>query len=179
ALGQFREFGEKWGTAIALAQLAEFTELRADHAASIAALEEAASIGNELGAWGDMCYVDAMLAVIRARTGDVARGRADLDRAVRTAEEVGNKGDIRRGGAGLRGAGGGRGGRGFGRGGPGAFRGGGQGRGARGGRGGFAGAPGEGGARPGGRRGRGPPPLPGAALRGAARRCRVGRPRGA
>src|SRR5262249_26424668 len=97
ALGQFREFGEKWGTAIALAQLAEFTELRADHAASIAALEEAASIGNELGAWGDMCYVDAMLAVIRARTGDVARGRADLDRAVRTAEEVGNNGDIGRG----------------------------------------------------------------------------------
>jgi hypothetical protein len=95
ALGQFREFGEKWGTAIALAQLSDFTELRADHAASIAALEEAASIGNELGAWGDLCYVDAMLAVIRARAGDVVRGRADLDRAERTAEDVGNKGDIR------------------------------------------------------------------------------------
>jgi len=96
ALGQFRELGEKWGSAISLAQLAEFTELRADHAASIAVLEEAASIGHELGAWGDMCYVEGLLAVLRARAGDVARGRADLDRAVRTAAEVGTNGDSSR-----------------------------------------------------------------------------------
>jgi len=96
ALGQFRELGEKWGAAITLAQLAEFTELRADHAASIAAMEEAASIGHELGAWGDMCYVDGMLAVLRARAGDIARGRADLDRAERTAAEIGTNRDTSR-----------------------------------------------------------------------------------
>ena len=36
-LAELRALGEQWGVAMALTQLAEFTELRADHAASIAA----------------------------------------------------------------------------------------------------------------------------------------------
>ena len=41
ALEEFRVLGDKWGMAITLAQLAEFTELRGDHRASIAALAQA------------------------------------------------------------------------------------------------------------------------------------------
>jgi len=96
ALAVFRALGETWGTAITLTQLAEFVELRADHAASIAALEEAAAIGGELGSWGDMAYVEGKLAVIRARTGDLARARADLDRVERETAERGSSGDTDR-----------------------------------------------------------------------------------
>ena len=39
--------------------LADLIDLRADHAATIAALEEAVSIGRELDAWGDLAYVEA------------------------------------------------------------------------------------------------------------------------
>src|SRR6202012_932095 len=52
ALAELRAMGEQWGAAVALTHLAEFTELRAEHAASIAALTEAAAIGRELGVWG-------------------------------------------------------------------------------------------------------------------------------
>jgi predicted ATPase/DNA-binding SARP family transcriptional activator len=85
ALREFRALGEIWGTAITLTQLAEFAELRADHAASIAELEEAGMLGRELGALGDMSYIEGKLALIRARAGDVARGRADLDQVQRAA----------------------------------------------------------------------------------------------
>jgi predicted ATPase/DNA-binding SARP family transcriptional activator len=73
ALEEFREIGDKWGRAIALAQLAEFTELRGDHAESIAVLEEAGALGRELGAWGDLPYIEGRLATIHARAGDVDR----------------------------------------------------------------------------------------------------------
>jgi hypothetical protein len=96
ALAAFRGLGETWGTAITLTQLAEFVELRADHAAAIAALEEAAAIGRELGSWGDMAYVEGKLAVIRARTGDLPRARAELDRVEREAAERSGYGDTDR-----------------------------------------------------------------------------------
>ncbi len=78
ALDELRALGEQWGVAAALAHLAEFTELRADHAASIAALTEAAAIGRELGVWGDLTYVEARLALVYARAGDNGRARAEL-----------------------------------------------------------------------------------------------------
>ncbi len=93
ALGEFRALGETWGTAITLTQMAEFIELRADHAATIAALEEAAAIGRDLGAWGDMVYVEGRLAVVRARAGEIARARTDLDRAERAIAERGRHSD--------------------------------------------------------------------------------------
>jgi predicted ATPase/DNA-binding SARP family transcriptional activator len=80
ALREYRAIGEQWGSAIALTELAEFTELRGDHAASLAALEEAVSLGRELTAWGDLSYVEARLAIVRARTGELAQAGADLDR---------------------------------------------------------------------------------------------------
>ncbi len=96
ALRESRAIGEQWGTAIALTELAEFTELRGDHAASIAALEEAVSIGRQLTAWGDVSYVEARLAIVRARTGELARADADLDRVDAAAAARGGTVDIDR-----------------------------------------------------------------------------------
>jgi hypothetical protein len=85
ALRDFRALGERWGAALVLTVLADLSDLRADHAASIAALEEAVSIGRELNAWGDLAYIEARLAINRARTGELARARAELDQAARAA----------------------------------------------------------------------------------------------
>ena len=85
ALREFRAMGERWGTALVLTILADVIDLRADDAATIAALEEAVAIGRELNAWGDLAYVEARLAIVRARSGDLARGRSELDRIGRTA----------------------------------------------------------------------------------------------
>jgi len=96
AVDGFRALGEKWGTAIALTVLSDYTELRGDHAASIAALEESLALGRELSAWGDLSYVEARLAVTRARTGDLARARAELNRAILSAAEPGAKAGVDR-----------------------------------------------------------------------------------
>jgi predicted ATPase/DNA-binding SARP family transcriptional activator len=85
ALREFRALGERWGAALVLTVLADLSDLRADHATSIAALEEAVAIGRELNAWGDLAYVEARLAILRARTGELARARAELDQVARTA----------------------------------------------------------------------------------------------
>ena len=83
ALAELRRLGEQWGVSLALTQLAEFTELRAEHAASIQALTEAVAIGREIGAWGDLSYVEARLALIRGRAGDLAMARAEMTRLER------------------------------------------------------------------------------------------------
>ena len=85
ALREFRAIGERWGIALVLTILADVIDLRADDAATIAALEEAVAIGRELNAWGDLAYVEARLAMVRARSGDLAQGRSELERIGRTA----------------------------------------------------------------------------------------------
>jgi predicted ATPase/DNA-binding SARP family transcriptional activator len=80
-LAELRALGEQWGIAMGLTMLAEFTELRGDHAASVEALTEAAALGRETGVWGDLGYVEGRLAVIHARAGDLDRGYAELGRA--------------------------------------------------------------------------------------------------
>jgi tetratricopeptide (TPR) repeat protein len=79
-IADLRALGERWGLALALAQLAELAETRGDHEASIAALAESAEIGRELGVWSDLTYVEARLALIRARAGDRERAHADYAR---------------------------------------------------------------------------------------------------
>jgi predicted ATPase/DNA-binding SARP family transcriptional activator len=96
SLAELRALGEQWGISMALTQLAEFTELRADHAASIEALTEAATIGRELAAWGDLTYVEARLALIRARAGDLASARTEMARVERTVAARGGHMDIDR-----------------------------------------------------------------------------------
>jgi predicted ATPase/DNA-binding SARP family transcriptional activator len=87
SLTAFRALGESWGAASVLIQLAELAQLRADYSTAIAALEEAGSYGQELGAWGDLTYLDGMLAAVRLRMGDLERARADLERAERAQSE--------------------------------------------------------------------------------------------
>src|SRR5690242_8920747 len=83
ALAAFRALGEAWGTAAVLIQLAEFARLRGDHAAAVAALEEAGALGKQLGAWGDLSHIGGKLASVRLRGGDLTGARADLERAER------------------------------------------------------------------------------------------------
>jgi predicted ATPase/DNA-binding SARP family transcriptional activator len=95
-IAELRALGEQWGIALGLTMLAEFTELRADHAASIEVLTEAAALGRETGVWGDLGYVEARLAVIYARAGDLDRGYAELGRARRAMEARGGHVDADR-----------------------------------------------------------------------------------
>jgi predicted ATPase/DNA-binding winged helix-turn-helix (wHTH) protein len=95
-LAELRALGEQWGVAMALTQLAEFTELRADHGASIAAITEAVAIGREIGVWGDLTYVEGRLAVIHARAGDLDRAYAELDQVRRAVEARGGQVDTDR-----------------------------------------------------------------------------------
>jgi predicted ATPase/DNA-binding SARP family transcriptional activator len=95
-LAELRALGEQWGVAVALTQLAEFTELRADHAASIAAITEAAAIGREISVWGDLTYIEGRLAVIHARAGDLDRGYAEIARVQRSVEARGGQVDTDR-----------------------------------------------------------------------------------
>jgi predicted ATPase/DNA-binding SARP family transcriptional activator len=87
SLAAFRALGESWGAASVLIQLAELAQLRGDHATALAAVEEAGSLGRRLGAWGDLTYIDGMLAAVRLKMGDLERARADLERAERAASE--------------------------------------------------------------------------------------------
>jgi predicted ATPase/DNA-binding SARP family transcriptional activator len=88
-LAELRALGEQWGVALALTMLAEFTELRADHAASIDTLTEAAALGRETGVWGDLGYVEGRLGVVYARAGDLDRGYAEIGKARRVMEARG------------------------------------------------------------------------------------------
>jgi predicted ATPase/DNA-binding SARP family transcriptional activator len=95
-LAELRGLGEQWGAAMALTQLAEFTELRADHAASIEAITEAVATGRKIGMWGDLTYVEARLAVLHARAGDLSRGYAELAQVQRSVEARGGQVDTDR-----------------------------------------------------------------------------------
>jgi predicted ATPase/DNA-binding SARP family transcriptional activator len=87
SLAAFRALGEAFGAASVLIQLSEFAQFRADYVAAIAALEEARSLGGQLEAWGDLTYIDGMLAAVRLRMGDLERARTDLQRAEHAQSE--------------------------------------------------------------------------------------------
>jgi predicted ATPase/DNA-binding SARP family transcriptional activator len=95
-LAELRALGEQWGVAMALTQLAEFTELRADHATSITAITEAVAIGREIGVWGDLTYVEGRLAVIHARAGDLDRAQKEIGQVQRAVEARGGQVDTDR-----------------------------------------------------------------------------------
>ena len=81
SLAAFRALGDSWGAASVLIQLAELTQLRGDYPTTLAALEDAGTYGRELGAWGDLSYIDGMLAAVRLRMGDLEQARTDLEQA--------------------------------------------------------------------------------------------------
>lgn len=85
SLAEIRSLGDRFVIAITLMYLAEFAELRADHAAAIEMLAEGRAVGAELGGhWVDLWYIDGMLALVRGRAGDFAGARADLAQAAST-----------------------------------------------------------------------------------------------
>jgi predicted ATPase/DNA-binding winged helix-turn-helix (wHTH) protein len=90
-LAEMRALGERWGVAVALTQLAEFSEMRADHAASIEAITEAVTIGKELSVWGELSYVESRLAVLHGRAGDFDGAYAALVGVERSVEERGGQ----------------------------------------------------------------------------------------
>jgi len=90
ALAAYRAIGDAWGTAVALVQLADLAELRAEHDTAIAALAESESLAAQLGAWGDISQVGGKLAMVRMRAGDLAGARADLERSHRNSIDQGN-----------------------------------------------------------------------------------------
>jgi predicted ATPase len=83
ALAAFRVIGDPWGKAATLIQTADFAAMRADYPAAVGFLEEAASLGKEVGAWGDLVHITGKLAAVRLRMGDLAGARADLEQAER------------------------------------------------------------------------------------------------
>jgi predicted ATPase/DNA-binding SARP family transcriptional activator len=95
-LAELRALGERWGVAMGLTQLAEFTELRADHATSIAAMTEAVAIGREIGVWADLTYVEGRLAVIHARAGDLDQAQQEIGQVQRAVEARGGQVDTDR-----------------------------------------------------------------------------------
>ncbi|MBO0803843.1 MAG: AfsR family transcriptional regulator, partial [Nocardiopsaceae bacterium] len=89
ALAEFRQLGDRYIIAIALAHLAEIEELRADHSTATALITEARATGSELGGhWVDLWYLDGMLALARARAGDLTEARAHMARASRAMEAI-------------------------------------------------------------------------------------------
>ena len=95
-LAELRGLGEQWGVALALTMLVEFTELRADHAASIDTLTEAAVLGRQTSVWGDLGYMEGRLGVIYARAGDLDRGYAEMGKARRVVAARGGQVDTDR-----------------------------------------------------------------------------------
>jgi predicted ATPase/DNA-binding SARP family transcriptional activator len=83
SLAAFRVLGDAWGASSVLIQLAEIVKLRGDYAAAVAALKDAASFGQQLSAWGDLTYIDGLLAAVRLRMGDLEQAQADLEQAER------------------------------------------------------------------------------------------------
>jgi predicted ATPase/DNA-binding SARP family transcriptional activator/tetratricopeptide (TPR) repeat protein len=83
SLAAFRVLGDAWGASSVLIQLAEIVKLRGDYAATVAALQDAASFGQELSAWGDLTYIYGLLAAVRLRMGDLEQAQTDLEQAER------------------------------------------------------------------------------------------------
>jgi len=87
SLAAFRAMGESWGAASVLIQVAELAQLKGNYAEAITALQDAGLYGQELGSWGDLSYIDGMLAAVRLRMGDLERARADLAAAEHAQSE--------------------------------------------------------------------------------------------
>ncbi|MEU6997959.1 BTAD domain-containing putative transcriptional regulator [Nonomuraea sp. NPDC046570] len=79
----FRAAGDRWGAGQAMMQLAELAGWRGDHATALATTEAALELTAPLGADEDTAILLARQGAERARAGDLAGSRADLERAVR------------------------------------------------------------------------------------------------
>jgi hypothetical protein len=79
----FTAVGERWGLAAAYRYLASAWSREGDHAGAIEAHERGLALVGEIGETDDMAEVVAGIGISRVRSGDLAGGRADLERARR------------------------------------------------------------------------------------------------
>jgi predicted ATPase/DNA-binding SARP family transcriptional activator len=89
----FQSIGDRWGLIVVLGGQAEVAMARDDPAAAVRALEEAHRYAMEGRAthWGEMHLIP--LGRARAAAGDLAGGRADLERGIRAARQFGENDD--------------------------------------------------------------------------------------
>jgi predicted ATPase/DNA-binding SARP family transcriptional activator len=77
----FAAVGDGWGVAGAVRHLGSGLGLGGDHAAAIAAIDQATAFAEAIGAADDAAWMRAERGMIRLRAGDLAGARADLDGA--------------------------------------------------------------------------------------------------
>jgi predicted ATPase/DNA-binding SARP family transcriptional activator len=97
AYSLFAEIGDRWGLVICLGGLADVAIGSGHAAGAVRALEEARGyLGEGIGGnWSQTMRVP--LGRARARAGDIAGARADLEEGVRFAEQIGEADDAARG----------------------------------------------------------------------------------
>jgi predicted ATPase/DNA-binding SARP family transcriptional activator len=78
----FAAVGDGWGLAGAVRHLGSGLGLSGDHAAAIAAIDQALAFAEAVGAGDDAAWMRAERGMIRLRAGDLAGARTDLDGAV-------------------------------------------------------------------------------------------------
>jgi predicted ATPase/DNA-binding SARP family transcriptional activator len=77
----FAAVGDGWGLASAVRHLGSGLGLGGDHAAAIAAIDQAIAFAEAVGSADDAAWMRAERGMIRLRAGDLAGARADLDGA--------------------------------------------------------------------------------------------------
>ena len=77
----FAAVGDGWGLAGAVRHLGSGLGLGGDHAAAIAAIDQAIAFAEAVGSADDAAWMRAERGMIRLRAGDLAGARADLDGA--------------------------------------------------------------------------------------------------
>ncbi|TWD80347.1 putative ATPase [Kribbella amoyensis] len=91
ALDGFRALGERWGTSLALRGLATYAGARGNHQESLERIEEARRLIGELGTTEGVSQLLGQSALNRSELGDLDGARADLQYALRLAEETGSR----------------------------------------------------------------------------------------
>ncbi|MFF5245207.1 BTAD domain-containing putative transcriptional regulator [Streptosporangium sp. NPDC000095] len=89
ALELFGSIGERWGSALTLAELAGLADLRQDRAASRALAGEALRLARELGSDEDIAELVCQEAASAVRDGDLAAAHAEYLRAAGHARRAG------------------------------------------------------------------------------------------
>ncbi len=93
----FHEVGDRWGMGSALVGIAEIAMARGRHAEAVAAVEEAYGYALEGVSPDQGAELLIMVGRARARTGDIERARADIERGMAAAARIGEHGDAANG----------------------------------------------------------------------------------
>jgi predicted ATPase/DNA-binding SARP family transcriptional activator len=84
----FAAVGDGWGLTAAVRHLGSGLGLGGDHAAAIAAIDQAIAFTEAVGAADDAAWMRAERGMIRLRAGDLARARADLQGAAAAGQAI-------------------------------------------------------------------------------------------